>query len=137
MRLTSIVLQILLSHFVFLSQVTLNTLRKINAKMTRMYKATCYIQKVELQPHGMFVIAFISCWLFRSGNKQKEKWQVEGNLANKTSSLYLNQFSEGFLKILFYSWVSCSWYISSIVYERYFFINRNKGTQSTTNKLLE
>ena len=71
--------------------------------MTRMYKATCYIQKVELQPHGMFVIAFISCWLFRSGNKQKEKWQVEGNLANKTSSLYLNQFSEGFLKILFYS----------------------------------
>ena len=71
--------------------------------MTRMYKGTCYIQKMELQPHGMFVIAFISILIVRSGNKQKEKWQAEGNLANETLiSLYLSQFSKGFLNILLY-----------------------------------
>lgn len=39
------------------SQVTLNILCKIHAKMTRMHKGTCCMQKMEHQSHGMFVIA--------------------------------------------------------------------------------
>lgn len=52
------------------SHVTLNTLCKIHALIISMCKWACYIQKMELHPHGMLGLYLLVCWLFRSVKKR-------------------------------------------------------------------